>query len=133
MEEKNDEQKQLPKKKPYIAFLIDRPFNATVTKDEEETTLNLMNCLRYRLNLGLHSKGIGQKSEDDDAELEALIALSLGSSSSRSLLTSGTKESPPTNKKILYDTLLKLVDEFDAAGVAEIFRLLLERRSAIQF
>lgn len=31
----------------------------------------------------------------------------------------------------LYDTLLRLSDEFDAAGKGEIFRLLLERRSAI--
>ncbi len=31
----------------------------------------------------------------------------------------------------IYETLLHLIDEFDAAGVAEIFRLLLERRIAI--
>jgi hypothetical protein len=81
--------------------------------------------------LGLHPKGIGNnKSEDDDAESEALIAFSLGSSSS-SLLTPGTKESSRTKKRSLYDTLLKLLDKFDAAGVAEIFRLLLERRTAI--
>ena len=35
------------------------------------------------------------------------------------------------NNVSLYDTLLDLSDEFDAAGKGEIFRLLLERRSAI--
>jgi len=81
--------------------------------------------------LGLHPKGIGNnKSENDDAESEALIAFSLGSSSS-SLLTPGTKESSRTKKRSLYDTLLKLLGKFDAAGVAEIFRLLLVRRTAI--
>jgi hypothetical protein len=130
MEEVNDEQKKLQKKKPYVAFLIDRSFNATETKEEEET-VTLMNRLCCRLNLGLHSKGIDKKSEVDNTELEALIALSLGSTSSSSLLTPETKESSGTKKKSLYDTLLKLLDEFDAAGVAEIFRLLLERRTAV--
>ena len=35
------------------------------------------------------------------------------------------------NNVSLYDTLLDLSEEFDAAGKGEIFRLLLERRSAI--
>jgi hypothetical protein len=39
--------------------------------------------------------------------------------------------SAATKKTSLYDTLLQLIDEYDATGVAEICRLLLERRTAI--
>jgi hypothetical protein len=110
-------------KKAYADFLIDRPFNpiSQTMQENNEDTLTLMNCLRYRLRLTLDSMKPNKQNGGMDtnfSDLEALLScdqLSVESSS----------------KKSLYDTLLKLIDEFDAAGAAEIFRLLLERRTAI--
>ena len=108
-------------KKSYAAFLIDRPFNAMKQNQhaENDATFNLMNCLRYRLRLTLesmkpHNSGINT----DFSDLEALLA-------------SDQLCEESSSKKSLYDTLLKLIDEYDAAGSSEIFRLLLERRTAI--
>jgi hypothetical protein len=42
-----------------------------------------------------------------------------------------SSSSAATKKTSLYDTLLQLIDEYDATGVAEIVRLLLERRTVI--
>lgn len=43
------------KKKPYAIFLIDRPFDNNQAQEEEEATVALMNCLRYRLRFALNS------------------------------------------------------------------------------
>ena len=76
-----------------------------------------MNCLRYRMDIRL----------SDNNSVEA--------SKSKSVQSWRSKKSSvrPANEKgtSLYDTLLNLLGEFDASGRAEIFRLLLERRSPI--
>jgi hypothetical protein len=119
-------------KKSYAAFLIDRPFN-----EEDNLKALLMNCLRYRLQIVRNSEtSTGGNTNDTDSESDlekALRELDLNSPSSfNSLLTAEDNEST-TNSKVTshYDTLLQLIDEFDATGAAEIFRLLLERRAAI--
>lgn len=86
--------------------MVDRSFNSI--KQQEEATVYLMNCLRFRMN----------------------IASLNGSGSIRSLRAVQSAIASPSRIS-LYDTLLRLLAEFDASGRAEIFRLLLERRSAI--
>ena len=107
-------------KKSYAAFLIDRPFNAMKqNQHENDAPFNLMNCMRYRLRLTFESmKSQNSGINTDFSDLEALLASDQFCEESSS-------------KKSLYDTLLKLIDEYDAAGCSEIFRLLLERRTAI--
>jgi hypothetical protein len=41
------------KKKPYAAFLIDRPFNNQV-QGRNRFQIAMMNCLRYRLRIALN-------------------------------------------------------------------------------
>jgi hypothetical protein len=124
-------------KKSYADFLIDRPFNANQSKSENETTFHLMNCLRHRLRIDTHHLETDNEGNTTntsfDSNLEtALRALSLSSPPSQnSSLLVGDNEGINFKVNSLYDTLLQLIDEFDATGVAEIFRLLLERRSAI--
>jgi hypothetical protein len=82
-----------------------------------------MNCLRHRLVLTAGSK----KSEHQNIESGADGGGSIGF-----LLAKYQNSSSAAAKKTsVYDTLLQLIDEFDATGAAEIFRLLLERRTAI--
>ncbi|XP_046635713.1 interferon-induced very large GTPase 1-like [Daphnia pulicaria] len=130
--DKGMQQSTFNNKKSYAAFLIDRPFN-----EEDNLKALLMNCLRYRLQIVRNSEtGTGGNTHDTDSENDlekALRELDLNSPSSfNSLLTAEDNEST-TNSKVTshYDTLLQLIDEFDATGAAEIFRLLLERRAAI--
>ena len=87
------------KKKPFAAFLIDRPFHSVHA--QKEPTLHLMTRLRFRMRL----------EDIDDPDIP--------------------EEADAGNLSSLYDTLLLLCDEFDDAGKGEIFRLLLERKSAI--
>ena len=65
-----------------------------------------MYCLRYRMSI--HS----QNTEG-------------------SVRVRGSSTQSVKNRISLYDTLLDLLEEFDASGRAEIFRLLIERRSPI--
>jgi len=103
--------------KSYVGILIDRRFNSI--KKKEEPTAYLMNCLRYRIDVCLDDFG-------DKVSTEATEGQSLRSKKS---LVSSTKQTKMQTS--LYDTLLNLLGEFDASGRAEIFRLLLERRSGI--
>ena len=120
-------------RKSYAAFLVDMPFNVNVTRekdDDQESIYHLMNCLRYRLNLAPKKMGTsistGATNSRQDSNIPAWKA------SLRQPLTAVRDSSSTVQRgKSLYDTLLQLIDEFDAAGAAEIFRLLLERRSSI--
>ena len=107
-------------KKAYATFLIDRPFNKSskIKIDEDNSIYRLMNCLRYRLRLTMDSMS-------DDFKRSPINESAI--TNLNSLLFPGN--SKPSSS--LYDTLLRFIDEFDASGVVEIFRLLLERRSAI--
>nr|CAH0113459.1 unnamed protein product [Daphnia galeata] len=70
---------------------------------EEDFEFILRNCLRYRLRIPTR-------------------------------LISGTQvNNTSTNSRIksVYDTLMQVIDQFDATGIVEIYRLLLERRSAV--
>ena len=88
-------------RKSYANILIDGQFDSIISIDvKEQARANLMQCLRYRLNL-------------------IMMAAQASNSSSSS------------NGVSLYDTLLDLLQEFDASGRVEIFRLLLERHSTI--
>ena len=104
-------------RKPYSNLLIDRPLKANLTTKQSSFN-HLLNCLRYRLNLA--PKKIQRNSREDPPWQPILRQLSL-------------QDSPSAvhRGQSLYDTLLQLIDEFDAAGAAEIFRFLLERRIAI--
>ena len=121
-------QLQMSEQKPnksYAAFLIDRPFNISQSQqNNEEAVTTLLNCLRHRLNLNLKNSTLQnqnvESASNDDSNLKFLLAEFPNSS-----ITTATK------KPSLYETLLQLIDEFDATGAAEIFRLLLERRTAI--
>jgi hypothetical protein len=112
------------KKKSYVAFLIDRPSNGSqLHQGNQGAIITLMNCLRHRLVLTAGSK----KSEHQNIESGADGGGSIGF-----LLAKYQNSSSAAAKKTsVYDTLLQLIDEFDATGAAEIFRLLLERRTAI--
>lgn len=68
-------------------------------------------------------------NSSDDQNVYRRLLRSSTLASSCSLITGKRKR--PNNTYRLYDRLLQLVDKFDASGVAEIFRLLLERKSAI--
>ena len=88
----------------------------------QQEVAHLMNCLRYRLNLNLESQSTADSSELENFEI------------SETFLESFEMFSVTKSKETftcLYDALLNLIDQFDASGTAEIFRLLLERRSAI--
>ena len=104
--------------KSYAGMLIDRRFDTI--KKQEEATAYLMNCLRYRMDIRL-----------DDCNNNSQP---IQTNERQSIQSLRIKKSPhPANEfqASLYDTLLDLLKEFDASGRAEIFRLLLERRSAI--
>lgn len=97
--------------------MIDRRFDSI--NKQQETVAYLMNCLRYRVIIALNDQG------NPDG---------VNQSQGQSLRTkkSLTASQPSLQNRIsLYDTLLELLEEFDSSGRAEIFRLLLERRSAV--
>ncbi|EFX67368.1 hypothetical protein DAPPUDRAFT_261746 [Daphnia pulex] len=108
------------KKKPYAIFLIDRPFDSNQAQGEEEATVALMNCLRYRLHFALNLNDTELNNENifDSMLEEEDFAMP-------------NQISEMDSCQSMYDTLLQLIDEFDATGAVEIFRLLLERRTAI--
>jgi hypothetical protein len=108
------------KKKPYAIFLIDRPFDSNQAQEEEEATVALMNCLRYRLHfaLNLNDTEVNNENIFDSMLEEEDFAMP-------------NQISEMDSCRSMYDTLLQLIDEFDATGAVEIFRLLLERRTAI--
>ena len=120
-------------RKSYAAFLVDMPFNANVMRekdDDQESIYHLMNCLRYRLVLA--PKKIKQSISSDATSSRQDSNIPAWKASLRQPPNSVQDSSSAVQRgKSLYDTLLQLIDEFDAAGAAEIFRLLLERRSAI--
>ena len=95
--------KPFNRKKPYADFLIDRPLSDQTRRKEDVNLTILMNCLRYRLRIPTK-------------------------------LISGTQvsnTSPNSRVESVYDTLMQVIDQFDATGIVEIYRLLLERRSAV--
>ena len=102
-------------RKSFADIFIDRRF-ASIDK-QQEPTLYLMNCLRYRVNIALNEQGVSPS----------------GGSQGQSLRVKKSATSQPSlqNRISLYDTLLEQLEGFDSSGRAEIFRLLLERRSAI--
>jgi hypothetical protein len=108
-------------KKPYAAFLVDRPFSNEAQRDEN-SSVTLMNCLRYRLRIALNLK-------NSVKVLRTPFSLRSPSPSNSSLTTKDNNENKQNYS--VYDALLRLIDEFDATGIAEIYRLLLERRTAI--
>ena len=103
-------------KKSYAGILIDRRFNSI--DKQQEAVVYLMNCLRYRVNIALN---------------EQTNPSGANQSQGQSLRAKKPATSQPSiqNRISLYDTLLELLEGFDSSGRAEIFRLLLERRSAI--
>ena len=70
---------------------------------KEDIEFILRNCLRYRLRIPTKLKFGTQVNNTS---------------------TSSRVES-------VYDTLMQVIDQFDATGIVEIYRLLLERRSAV--
>ena len=94
--------KNYDSKRSYADFLIDRPFSNQV-QWEEDVKFILMNCLRYRLRIPTKLKfGTGVNNTTTNSRVESV-----------------------------YDTLMQVIDQFDATGIVEIYRLLLERRSAV--
>nr|CAH0107871.1 unnamed protein product [Daphnia galeata] len=118
------------RKKSYADLLIDRPFNTNQSlQGDKESITSLLNSLLHRLHLpAANSKKLepalnqqNVKSKNAGSLMASMLANKYQTSSS----------SAATKKTSLYDTLLQLIDEYDATGVAEIVRLLLERRTAI--
>jgi hypothetical protein len=70
---------------------------------EEDIEFILVNCLRYRLRIP--------------------TKLKFGTEVNNTITYSRVES--------VYDTLMQLIDQFDATGIVEIYRLLLERRSAV--
>ena len=70
---------------------------------EEDIEFILMNCLRYRLQIP--------------------TKLKFGTEVNNTITYSRVES--------VYDTLMQVIDQFDATGIVEIYRLLLERRSAV--
>lgn len=113
--------KVIEQRKPYAALLIDRP----LSKIKEDNSIYLMSCLRYRMRLAVSSPSVSRiESATTGKDMADYLQAFEVTNSSPVIGDNTTSVS-------LYDTLLDLVDEFDAAGKEEIFRLLLERRSAI--
>ena len=81
-----------------------------------------MACLRYRLNLNMVPQRAAHSSDSEHFKIPETFQETFE-------MFSGI-ESKETST-CLYDALLNLIDKFDASGTVEIFRLLLERRSAI--
>jgi hypothetical protein len=79
-----------------------------------------MNCLRYRLHFALNLNDTELNNENifDSMLEEEDFAMP-------------NQISEMDSCQSMYDNLLQLIDEFDATGAVEIFRLLLERRTAI--
>ena len=88
-------------KRTYADLLVDRSFQQI--SRSQEPTVYLLYLLRFRMQLTFKGPTSSRR----------------GASNSRKLAIS------------LYDTLLALLQECDAAGRVEIFRLLLERRCSI--
>jgi hypothetical protein len=118
------------RKKSYAGLLIDRPFNTNQSlQGDKESITSLLNSLLHRLHLpAANSKKLepalnqqNVKSKNAGSLMASMLANKYQTSSS----------SAATKKTSLYDTLLQLIDEYDATGVAEIVRLLLERRTVI--
>jgi hypothetical protein len=59
------------KKKPYAAFLIDRPFNNQV-QGRDRFQIAMMNCLRYRLRIELKLEIITEKDINSNSEKKLL-------------------------------------------------------------
>ena len=105
----------------YAGIPIDRRFDSI--EKREKATIYLLNCLRYRVKIALN-------------EFSTVSTADIGQNA-RPVQSSRTKESTSAPKQVvktrisLYNSLIDLLEEFDASGWAEIFRLLLERRSPI--
>ena len=105
----------------YAGIPIDRRFDSI--EKREKATIYLLNCLRYRVKIALN-------------EFSTVNTADIGQNA-RLVQSSRTKESTSAPKQVvktrisLYNSLIDLLEEFDASGWAEIFRLLLERRSPI--
>ena len=113
-------------KKSYAAFLIDRPFNSQAQR-EKYSAITLMNCLRYRLRIALNSETSGHTEVDSSNanfncnDLEtAFLTFNLSSPlpSPNSSLTANDDNNEPPKNNSLCDTLVRLVNEFDATGIA---------------
>ncbi|EFX61722.1 hypothetical protein DAPPUDRAFT_121104, partial [Daphnia pulex] len=105
----NDKMSEQRKRKYYAAFLIDRPLNAgPLQQGKQEALVPLMNCLRHRLLLTADSKRPEPQSQnvescgDGGVSIESLLAKYQHSSAAA------------VKKTSLYDTLLQLIDTFDA-------------------
>jgi hypothetical protein len=89
-------------KRSYADFLIDRPCKDEAQR-EDDVKFILMNCLRYRLRIPTELKfGTEVNNTSTNSRVESV-----------------------------YDTLMQVIDQFDATGIVEIYRLSLERRSAV--
>ena len=114
-------------KKSYASFLINRPFSTSesLQNDKEAAITSLLNSLRHRLHLPANSK-------KPEPALNQNVASNNGADSLAFMLAKyQISSSDATKQTSLYDTLLQLIDEYDATGVAKIYHLLLERRTAI--
>ena len=98
---------------------------ATARSEKNEHTNYLMNCLRHRVNFP------ELENANNDSSAAILPGITNPRKIVRRLAANKNKPNEGTHNVSLYDTLLLLIDEFDITGVVEIFRLLLERRSAI--
>ncbi len=72
------------KKKPYAAFLIDRPSN-NGAQGGDNFKVAMMNCLRYRLRIALSLESNTENNPNSNSE-QAVIAFSLNSASSHVFL-----------------------------------------------
>ena len=100
-------------KKTFAQLSIDRCFKS-IDKNKETGTY-LMFCLRYRTQLSLSEGSDDTKSEER------------GRTSRTKRLNSAALHPGMS----MFDTLLNLLQDYDAAGRVEIFRLVLERRCPV--
>ena len=116
------------------------PANASQATKTDESTARLMNSLRCRLPLSMSFprtdvQDVGSRENANSLKKQQILEAWFSQNSSISNFSSkdGNQKnvSNDSSKKSLYDTLLQLIDEFDASGIAETVRLLLERRTAI--
>ena len=126
IEEKKDQAQGLQsickRKETYAAFLTDKQFNQD---QNEEMMFHLIKSLRYRHCLPLDSKknGMNISPEEDGFDIVSFLA----ETDDGSIFS----EKEEVYRKGMYETLLQIIDEYDAAAVGEIFRPLLDRRIAI--
>nr|CAH0102501.1 unnamed protein product [Daphnia galeata] len=113
------------------------PADASQAKKTDESTTRLMNSLRCRLPLSMSVpktdvQDVGSRENANSLKKQKILeGFSQNSSISNFSSIKDGKQKNDSGNKSLYDTLLQLIDEFDASGIAEIVRLLLERRTAI--